>query len=699
MSRSSLAGLFALLLTVGSAASAVDAQEPGREEEADTVYQIEPIMVRVLGSTIGTATPYPVSVVAGPELTRGTASAFIEDAVRAVPGVQVHNRYNLAVGERLSIRGFGPRSQFGVRGIRVLVDGIPATLPDGQATLDHLDLAGLGRVEAIRGPAAAAYGNAAGGVLHFRTTDPSLVPAEVSLRSTSGSNGLWTSQLHLTGTQGETGYRVGASRLTYDGFRRDPIADDGSVYGGGTRYIGNATLSFPVGNGEMRVVANAMDLDARNPGSLPRDRIDAGERSAWGFNVISGARKEVTQGQVGATWTGDVAGRELQVAGWWIGRDLWNPIPGRVIALVRNAGGARALYQGRTVADFGSFGWRFGAEAELQGDDRQNFDNEDGDAGALLLDQEETVRGLGVFGQGRLDVGARVSILAGARFDDVHFSADDYYLEGGDPDDSGSRSMSAFSPSLGVVFKPGEPTELFASVSRAFETPTTTELANQPSGSGGFNPDLEPQESLTLEAGVRADLGDRLALEASVFKTDLTNGLVPFQVPSDPGRVYYQNAGEAEYTGYEISADGSLARDVSVRIAYTRVDAEYVEFRPEGEIYDGNKVPGLAPRRFDGVFSWTPGNRWVEVRGLWQDEVPVDDAGTAESDSYFLLDANAGIEGLTAAGLAFAPFVGVENIFDTRYVASVIPNAFGARYFEPGPGRTYRFGLSVTGDY
>lgn len=698
MTRSPLAGLAALIVVAGFNAAPLIGQQP-EEQEPDTVFRIEPMMVRVLASTIGTATPYPVSVVAGPELTRGTASAFIEDAVRAVPGLQVQNRFNLAVGERLSIRGFGPRSQFGVRGIRVLIDGIPATLPDGQATLDHLDLAGLGRVEVIRGPAAAAYGNAAGGVLHFRTIDPALVPAEVSVRSTSGSNGLWTAQGHATGTQGDVGYRVGASRLTYDGFRRDPIADDGSVYGGGTRYIGNATVTLPALGGEMRIVANGMDLDAQNPGSLPADRLADGDRAAWGFNIISGASKEVRQGQLGATWTGDVAERELEVASWWIGRDLWNPIPGRIVALVRNAGGVRALYRGRTDMRTGSFGWRFGAEAELQYDDRQNVENEGGDPGRLLLDQNERVRGLGVFAQGRLDLSDQISILAGARFDDVHFAVDDHFVRGGDPDDTGSRTMNAFSPSAGVVFKPGGNAEIFGSVSRAFETPTTTELANQPAGSGGFNPFLDPQESVTLEGGVRARFADRVAMEASLFNTQITNGLVPFEVASDPGRTYFRNAGRADHTGYEISADGELVDDASLRIAYTRVNAEYVEFRPGGEIYDGNKVPGLAPRRFDGVLSYTPGNGWLEVRGLWQDDVPVDDAGTASADSYFVLDANVGVASLPVGGLSLAPFVGVENILDTDYVASVVPNAFGDRFFEPGPGRTYRVGLGVTWGY
>ena len=694
MTRSSK--LWPLTLAMALLASTAPSEA---QEVPDSVYRIEPIMVRVLASTVGTATPYPVSVIAGDELTRGTASAFIEDAVRAVPGLQVQNRYNLAVGERLSIRGFGPRSQFGVRGIRVLVDGIPATLPDGQATLDHLDLAGLGRVEVIRGPAAAAYGNAAGGVLHFQTLDPRFQPQGVTVRSTTGSNGLWSLEGHATGTSGETGYRIGVSRMTYDGFRRDPIADDGSVYGGGDRAIVNATVDFPLSGGQMHVVANGMDLDARNPGSLPRDRVDAEERGAWGFNVISGARKEVQQGQLGATWNRALGGSALELAGWYIRRDLFNPIPGRVIELGRNAGGFRAMIQGDVGMRTGNVRWRLGTETELQYDDRQNFDNDDGAPGALILDQNERVRGFGVFGQGRLDFDDNISILTGVRYDDVRFEVVDSYLEGGDPDDSGARSMSSFNPSIGLVFRPGERVEIFGSASKAFETPTTTELANRASGAGGFNPLLEPQESVTLEGGIRLTAAERLALEASAFTTDLTNGLVPFEVASDPGRTYYRNSGRSEYSGYEISVEGELFADGSIRAAYSKIDAKYVSYRPEGENYSGNRIPGVAPRSLDAVLAYTPNMGFLELRGLWRDRIPVDDAATTRASPYFLLNATVGLSDLEFGNAGFSPFLGVDNITDGYYIASVVPNAFGNRFFEPGPGRTFRIGLAVTWGY
>lgn len=669
----------------------------GVAQDPDSVVALEPVLVRVLGSTIGTRAPYPISVVSGPELTRANGSAFIEEALRAIPGVQIHNRYNFAVGERIAVRGFGARSQFGVRGIRVLVDGIPATLPDGQATLDHLDLAGLGRVEALRGPNAALYGNGAGGVLHFRTMNPAMAPAAVNVQTTGGSFGLLTVQGNVSGTTGNAGYRIGYTNMSFDGYRRDPEADDGTAYGSADRSTFNGTVSLPAGEGTLRFVANGMQLDAENPGSLPQATLDEGERAAWGFNVRSGAIKDVKQGQLGASWTGPLGSTDAEVAVWGVRRELFNPIPGRVIDLNRNAGGVRALLQGATPAgDDATFGWGAGFEIERQSDDRLNFGNASGEPSDLRLDQQEKVRGAGLFVQGRLDAGSAVSILGGVRYDNVDFSVDDAFTEGGDPDDSGQRSMSAVSPSIGIVAGVADGVELFASAGRSFETPTTTELANQPSGAGGFNPDLEPQKGTTFEGGARATLSARVAVEANLFRTKLTDGLVPFDVPSDPGRVYFRNAAETTYKGVEFSVDGRPADDVRFRLAWTKVDATYDFYQTDGDDFSGNMVPGLAPNRIDGVLAFEPGTAFVEVRGLWQDDVPVADDGSATSPSYFLADVRVGAEGVAVGRLSVAPFVGVSNLFDETYNSSVVPNAFGDRYFEPGPTRNYRVGVGIT---
>lgn len=686
--------LFTALLLVPQAPAYAQA-------EPDSVVEIEPVLVRLLRSSVGVGAPSPVSIVAGPELTRGTQGAFLEEALRAVPGVQILNRYNFSVGEKIAIRGFGPRAQFGVRGVRILVDGIPATLPDGQATLDHLDLSSLGRVEALRGPNATLYGNAAGGVLHFRTLDPALEPAAVTLRSTSsGTDGpwplrpnLWTLQGGVSGTTGDVGYRVTVSRLRFDGFRLNPIADDGSAYGAARRTVANGTLSLPLAGGDARFVLNGVDLFAENAGSLNETVLASGEYPAHGFNVLSGANKEVRQGQLGGSWTGPLAGFDTELALWGIRRELFNPIPGRVIELNRGAGGARAVLQDVVDTGAGALGWGVGVEVERQSDDRRNWENNSGSRGSTLLDQQETVRGIGLFWQGRLDLEAGVSLLGGVRYDRIRYDVDDRFFGFSDPDESSTRTMDAFSPSAGIVFAPISTLELFGSVARSFETPTTTELANQPSGEGGFNPTLEPQLGLTFEGGVRSGVGTTWLVEGTLFRTTLTDGLVPFEVAN---RTYYQNASETRHVGWELSVDGRPLPGVALRVAYTHVDAEYESFVDGGNDYSGNKVPGLAPNRIDALLKLEGDPGYVELRALFQDDIPVDDANLFAAESHVLTDVRIGSTELAMGSGRVAPFVGIANLFDEAYVASVVPNAFGSRFFEPGPGRTFQFGVGVT---
>jgi iron complex outermembrane receptor protein len=665
-------------------------------QDPDSAVAIDPILVRVLRSTVGTGTPQSISIASGSELTRSTAGVFLEQALRAVPGIQIQNRFNLSVGERISIRGFGSRAQFGIRSIRVLVDGIPATLPDGQATLDHLDLAGLGRVEVLRGPSAALYGNAAGGVLHFRTLEPALVPAAASVRTTSGSNGLQTWQGVVSGQAGDAGYRVGFSRLTFDGFRRNPVADDGSVYGGATRSVVNAALTLPMAGGSLRLIANGVDLSAENPGSVSATSLAAGERGAAFFNVSSGTRKDLKQGQAGATWTGPLAGVDAEISTWVVKRELDNPIPGRVIDIDRHAGGVRALFRGQTDAEGGTFGIGAGFEAEFQRDDRINWGNDGGERTDLRLLQLERVRSGGLFVQGRLDLDSGVSFLGGVRYDRLRFTADDRLINASNPDDSGKRLMDALSPSAGFVIDAGRDLEVFGSVASSFETPTTTELVNRPSGAGGFNPDLEPQKGFSVEAGVRGRAWEDASFELALFQTKLTNELVPFQVPSDPSRDYFQNAGKSTHRGWEVAFDSRLGSNASARIAYTRVNGSFDEFVTDEADYSGNKIPGLAPHRIDGLFQAEFDVVYLELRGLFQDDIPVDNEGEFSSESFFVADARLGLDGFVIGGIEVSPFVAVQNVFDVTYTSSVVVNHVRGRFFEPGPSRTFLIGAGIT---
>jgi iron complex outermembrane recepter protein len=682
---------------LAAALLAAAASGTAAQEVPDTVGHVHrPLLVRVPGAAFALGAPRPIATLSGAELGGARAAVFLEEAVQALPGVQIQNRYNFAVGERLTVRGYGGRAQFGVRGVRVLVDGVPATLADGQTTLDHVDVATLGRVEALRGPGASLYGNAAGGVLHFQTLAPPHARVRPEIFVLGGSDGLLQLRGTAGGRSGDVGYLVSAARIGYDGFRRDPVADDGSTYGAAQRSSVNAILHLPGGPGRLRATVNWLDLAAENPGSLSHALLEEGDRQAFGNNVRQGTRKDVRQGQVGLSWDGPVLkSTRAEVAGYGVLRALENPIPSDVIEVDRTAYGGRALLEtpgtvaGVRLAAGGGF------EFDMQSDDRQNYANLAGARGALRLDQLERVRGVGAFGYARIGLAASADMSAGLRYDRFHFRVEDRFIAD-DPDDSGERTMDAFSPSVGATWRPVARMELFGTVSASFETPSTTELANRPEGAGGFNPELEPQRGTTAEAGVRTRIGAESMLEVTVHRTALRDELVPFEVQGVPGRTFFRNAGRSEHRGFEVSASGLAAGPLVARMTYSYLDAVYRSYSRGAAVFDGNRIPGMAPHVLDGVARFDASGWFSEARGQYRAAVPVDDANSAEAPPYFLLDLRVGAGPLRAGALAVSPVAGINNVLDRHYVAAVAVNAFGSRFFEPGPARTFYAGVRAS---
>lgn len=664
-------------------------------EGQDTVT-LSPLHVTVLRApTRLDELPFSVSVLHRPDLSVGTTGVFLAEALRGLPGVQVQNRYNASQGERISIRGFGARAQFGVRGIKVLVDGIPATLPDGQTTLDHLDIGSLGRVEALRGPAAALYGNGAGGVLLFHSRGPSSTAHEQEATVVVGSHGLLRLQGTVLGRAGSVAYSASLAQSEYDGFRNNLTENREDPYSASSRSTLNAGLSTTIGGGELRVRLSGMKLDALNPGSLPRDLFDEGSNQAWGFNVARGTRKDLSQAQAGASWTGPLGSLRGTFSAYGVSRSMESPIPPTVIDLDRKGGGLRGTLGKAWDRSAGEAAIDIGGEIELQQDDRKNFANEGGEAGELRLDQIEDVRASALFATARMAATQRLTLTAAARFDNVRFEADDKFIGSDNPDDSGTSDMSSISPSIGVHLSLGE-AGLYGSVARSFETPTTTELGNQPDRAGGLNPNLDPQVGWTTEVGLRGVWENQLAYDLALFNTKLSGQLVPFEVESAPGRTYFRNAGRSRIRGLEASTRAKLSDVVTSRVSYSYVDARFTEFESEGESFANNRVPGIAPHSLAGSLRASDG-RWfgevsLEVRGA----VPADDANQAEADGFTLLDLKFGASALDFAGTSLSPFAGVQNLTDTRYASSVVVNAFGGRYFEPGPERSFFVGLSLT---
>jgi iron complex outermembrane recepter protein len=666
---------------------------------------IRELVVEVLRSPIGLdEAPFAVSVLDHELYTTGRSSGSIEESLQGLPGIRVQNRFNDAVGERISVRGYGSRSEFGVRGVKIIVDGIPATLPDGQATLDHLDLGSLGRVEVLRGPGSALYGNAAGGVLSFETRPPADAPLRQEVRIVHGDHAFRRMQGTTSGRVGDAEYFLNLSRYEFGGYRTHPflITDEGSdvvpVYGSAVREHLNGNLRFSLLGGRMRLVVNAMELDAEDPGSLTRQQLDEGDRRASPLNVTRHAGKQSQQRQAGLTWEGAIGDREIEVMAYGIGLDMQNPGTANWVDLDRRAGGTRITMRNESIGDEGRLWWAIGFDTEHQRDDRVNFENFDGIRGPVTLDQQEKVSSGAVFIQAMLPINQVLDVLTGLRYDRIRFSASDR-IPGDAPseDVSGARTLDSASPSFGFHASFTRAFRAYVNLTTAFETPTTSELAFRPDGGTGFNPDLEPQVGITTEIGGRGLVGQSLAWELVFFHTTLHNELVPFEVEEFPGNRYFRNTGKSNREGWEMALQYTPNRFLTSRLVLSTNDARFRAFEENGTDYSGNRVPGLAPYKVEGILRLGPGSWFAEVRGEASGSIPGDDLNTQEarSPAYELMDVRAGANEVNIFGLRLSPFIGVTNILDREYNTSVVANALGGRHFEPGPGRSVYFGSSM----
>ena len=623
--------------------------------------------------------PYAVAVQGASEAARLKAPLAIDEPLRGIPGVAVDNRYNIALGERITIRGFGARTQFGVRGIHIDVDGVPATMPDGQTTLSHVDAATIRTTEALRGPASSLYGNSAGGALLLDTwARPGARPAMTGGLSL-GERGTTTSRLELGTARGGWSAAARASSLDYHGYRVHSDARD--VRGG-------ARLAHA---GERDTVALSIataDFDADNPGGLTDSARTADPRSASATNLRYRTGERGVHRQAGLAWRHSADSWTLDVDGWGLGRRVDNPIPTRIIDLRRRAAGARVAIESRSLAD-GALVLGAGVQHGTQIDDRRAYDSQNGARGATQLDQLEHVNGDGAFVRAALLPTERLSVLGAVRGDRVAFRVDDRLITATDPDDGGSRTMRAVSPSIGAAFAWTPRVSTYANIATAFETPTTTELANRPNGAGGMNPDLAPQHVVSTELGLRAPAGNTGTLTLAVFDARIRDALVPYELASAPGRQFYRNASRARHRGLEGSASSTIGAWGLARIAATLLDARFSATDSAAGLFAGRRIPGIAPFRADlSLAAGLAGPARAEIVVAAQSRTPVNDANSAWSPGFAVVNLDLGARSRDVGPVAFTAGVFVANVLDRSFDTSVVPNAARGRYFEPGPRRT-----------
>lgn len=671
---------FVLLLSLPLVLSAQD----GAGESPDDTLSVEMEAIEVVGvrSAITVANA-PLSLSARNRdlaQTNHEASLSLSEVGQQLPGLWVNNRRNYALGERMTIRGLGWRASFGVRGIQVILDGIPLTVADGQAMTNIIDPAFIRRAELIRGPASSFWGNSSGGVLYL-STDPGYADASTfRMRAMGGSYGLARTEVQYYSDGDAHSFNAYGSFLDDPGFRN---------YSSARLWRMGLNGSLSLSNGGVLEYSGALNHmpRAQHPSGLTREQARENPRMAVPSFVEAGAGKSITQGQAGIRYLDDTSLGMMTLSAWGIHRDLENPLTFGIIDVNRWSGGIRATFD----KTFDRLEVRGGAEVKLQRDDRAEYNNEGGRKGAVQIDQLETVWNRALFVSAAYSAGG-FQLLGSLRFDNLAFSSD-----AASPDASGSRDFYALNPAIGISLEAGS-ARIYSNLSTSFEAPTTTELVNRPDNEEGFNPEIQPEKTVGWEAGVRGDLMEgSVEYETALYHMWIRDLLFPYQLTAD-GPVYYRNQGETVHRGVEALLNADLLPGLNLNTSYTLTDAYFRKATTlEGISLEEKEVPGVARHRWNSSLTWRPGNWLVSANHEFVSRHPVDNLNSAYNGSYHVIDAKLSYRlGFgNDQQVRLQPFVNVNNLLDRRYNGSVLVNAFGGRYYEPAAGRNWQVGLSV----
>ncbi|AGA35195.1 TonB-dependent receptor [Thioalkalivibrio nitratireducens DSM 14787] len=678
-------------------AFAVALLHAGATAGAEVPHTLDPITVTVTAPRLEVPLsdlPAAVDRVDREDATRARQGLQLDEALNRVPGLFAQNRYNFAQDVRLSIRGFGARAPFGIRGLRLLQDGIPETTPDGQSQVDAIDLLNIDSIEVLRGPNAALYGNATGGVIAIGTLDGS-DPRGHGAGLLAGSHGFRRIE-GVSEAAAQTGsWSLTAHELRYPGYREQARAEKRLL-----RLHAQQSLEA----GDLRLHLRVLDAPlTEDPGALTRSELDADRRTAAPLARVLDSRQSAEQLTLGAQWRQRAGAGELRLGAFVTRRDYAQQLPffgSSQVAYERRFEGLHLGYE----RDLGPTRALIGFDLEGQRDDRTrhciNAALEPScappgqpETGPLALDQRERARSRGVFLQTDTLLGSDWNLVLGARHDRIRFGIDDHLRAGGE-DLSGSRVFDETSISAGLVWhwRPGH--RAFANAASAFETPTFTEFAN-PAGTGGFNPDLDPQQAHNVELGLRGDAG-RLSYDLTLYSARVRDELVPFELDSDDGRTYFSNAGRTARDGIELGLEWhSPGGPWRLRSALALNDFRYREFTDAaGADQRGNRLPGLPRQQWFLEAAWSDGPAFFAVDALYTGRRNADDANRVTVGSQTTVNLRAGRHWDRGA-LRTEGFLALNNVFDARTIDNVRINARFGRYFEPAPGRTLLAGVRV----
>jgi iron complex outermembrane recepter protein len=693
------------------------AQQPARRDstriDSTRIQPLATVTVRVMADERRIErVPWAVGVVGMRELRRAQPTVNLDEALSSVPGVFVVSRYNFATDSRIAIRGAGARANFGLRGVKVFLDGVPQTLPDGQTQLTNVELGNVDRAEVLRGSTASLYGNGSAGVLSFVNDLRAPTPFAQTLRVLAGSFGQRKVQLRTVGRSGNAIAALSLSRLTTSGFRQRSNAESRQL---------NAAVDYSLGaDSRVELRAQVAEVpEAFNPGALTFAEYAVRRDSASAVNIRRGADRRVKQDQLSVSWHhgSDAQQTEYVATSWITSRAVRNALSTAPPGTVTNINGIYAtldrLFLGTRLSARHRFGdsadaptAAVGVDIQQMRDQRTNRRSTAGRPTAasdtVLLDQFETVTSAAPFAQVQWSPLRQIQLSAGTRYDRLRFAVrDDFTADGGvnSGNNSGAQTLSALSGHIGITINGSAHLTPYASLSTSFETPTTTELQVRPDRLGGFNPDLGPQRTVSIEFGARGAINSAVSWNAAAYRSRVRNAIVQSRVVD--GTAFFENAGRTSNSGLEVGASARVARIASINAAYTWSVLRFAEYRQRNgtrvDTLDGKQLPGVPPQQLRlGLRSASLRGVTLDADQTWTSALFADDLNTIRVPGW-----GTGVINIRAAwtvvrrGYRFEPFIGVLNAQNSPYIGAVTVNGAGGRVLEPAPLRNWYLGLDL----
>lgn len=652
-------------------------------------------------------TPASVFRIDAPQVDT-SSQVNLTEVVKGVSSLQIRNRENYAQDLQLSMRGFGARSTFGVRGIRLYVDGIPATMPDGQGQTSNIDLSSLDHVEVLTGPFSSLYGNSSGGTI-LTSTKEGQGKDSIELSYSGGSHDKSRAGLVLQGGAkgaNEPSYVISSSYFDTDGYRE---------HSGAEKVLNNAKLSWNLDDGsKINWVTNYVKIHADDPQGLTHDQWNANPKQQVPFLKQFNVRKDIEQTQTGVTWSKPINDKNELYAMAYLGNrqvTQYQSIPKSTQdASINHAGGVIDFERDYYGADFRWTGKELvpnttlsvGVALDAMDEDRKGFENFNlvngqpsyGVKGNLRRDEDNTLWNIDPYLQASWQFLPTWRLDTGVRYSNVHYKSKDNYLSNGD--DSGKTDYNKVLPSAALSWQILPELMAYVSYAKGFETPTFTEMAYRPDGESGFNFDLTASTSDTYETGLKSQnqLGD---FTLAVFQTKTKDDIV--SAGNSNGRSTFRNAVKTLREGVEFAWNKKLWRDLTATASYTYLDATFDADIPAlgsiAQIPAGNAIPGIAKNQAYASLAWQPSHGlYGGVDVQYMDKVYVNDTNSDAAPSYSVTSANVGYAWVMGDWKVNS-FARVDNLFDKNYAGSVIVNDGNGRYFEPADGRNWSAGLRV----